>query len=205
MDVLKEKLKIAVRKFYVEDDSAAIHCIESIAASIGRATSMLNKEAETECAEAYVSGDFSAENLSQLLEYCKAMKMSYSYKPVLIMALLHAGDKNGCISIERAATYFQEYYSDRKAQGLPIEKRQCVFLRDDVTDKQIIANLLANPVKALVNSEYFAYDEDSQVFSFSPRNWSALDESGKAAITKICRQKLKDYYGDQFMWRDYCG
>lgn len=126
----------------------------------------------------------------------KTMRMSYSYKPILILALLHAGDRDGCISIENAAVYFREYYSNRKAQGLAIEKKQCIYLRDDVTDAQIIANLLSNPVKALIESGFFFYNEDSHVFSVSPDIWSKIDISNKAAITRICCQKLKDYYKD---------
>lgn len=123
-------------------------------------------------------------------------KVIYSYKPILILALLHYGDRDGCISIENAAVYFREYYSNRKAQGLAIEKKQCIYLRDDVTDAQIIANLLSNPVKALIESGFFFYNEDAHVFSVSPDIWSTIDISNKAAITRICRQKLKDYYKD---------
>lgn len=108
----------------------------------------------------------------------------------------HYGDRDGCISIENAAVYFREYYSNRKAQGLAIEKKQCIYLRDDVTDAQIIANLLSNPVKALIESGFFFYNEDAHVFSVSPDIWSTIDISNKAAITRICRQKLKDYYKD---------
>lgn len=136
------------------------------------------------------------EKLSRLLDYCKTMRMSYSYKPILILALLHYGDQDGCISIENAAVYFREYYSNRKAQGLAIEKKQCIYLRDDVTDAQIIANLLSNPVKTLIESGFFFYNEDSHVFSVSPDIWSTIDISNKAVITRICRQKLKDYYKD---------
>lgn len=196
VDILKDKLKVAVREFYVEGDSSAIHRIESIAAAIIRATLVLEKEDQTEQASRYVPSESSAEKLSHLLDYCKTMKMSYSYKPLLILALLHSGDKSGCISIEKAVTYFREYYSDRKAQGLPIEKKRCIYLRDDVTDKQIVANLLANPVKALVESGYFFYNEDSQVFSISPEIWNAIDRSSQATITSLCHQKLKDYYGN---------
>jgi|GEM_PF-5802644 len=81
-------------------------------------------------------------------------------------------------------------------EAAAIEKKQCIYLRDDVTDAQIIANLLSNPVKALIESGFFFYNEDSHVFSVSPDIWSTIDRSNKAAIMRICRQKLKDYYKD---------
>lgn len=43
VDELKEKLKTAVRAFYVEKDSSAIHLIESLAASIGQSTDISDK------------------------------------------------------------------------------------------------------------------------------------------------------------------
>lgn len=196
IDVLKDKLKLAVRDFYVEGNSSAIHRIESIASAIGRATSTSGKENEHTKSSRYSPTVSQVEKLSCLLDYCKTMRMSYSYKPILILALLHYGDRDGCISIENATVYFREYYSNRKAQGLAIEKKQCIYLRDDVTDAQIIANLLSNPVKALIESGFFFYNEDAHVFSVSPDIWSTIDISNKAAITRICRQKLKDYYKD---------
>lgn len=189
-------IKLAVRDFYVEGNSSAIHRIESIASAIGRATSTSGKENEHTKSSRYSPTVSQVEKLSRLLDYCKTMRMSYSYKPILILALLHYGDRDGCISIENAAVYFREYYSNRKAQGLAIEKKQCIYLRDDVTDAQIIANLLSNPVKALIESGFFFYNEDAHVFSVSPDIWSTIDISNKAAITRICRQKLKDYYKD---------
>lgn len=57
-------------------------------------------------------------------------------------------------------------------------------------------NLIANPVKALIESGYFFYNEKSQLFSVSPGLWGEIDSSGKSMITKICHQKLRDYYDD---------
>lgn len=196
VDVLKDKLKLAVKEFYVEGDASAIYRIENLAATIGRATSALEQKGQNAQGTNCPPVGPSPQKLSDLLDYCKTMKMSYSYKPVLILALLHSGAEDGSISIEQAATYFREYYFYRKTQGLPIEKKRCIYLRDDVTDNQIVANLIANPVKALTESGYFFYDEASHVFSVSPEIWEASDGSGKSMITEICRQRLKDYYED---------
>jgi len=196
IDELKDKLKLAVKDFYVEGNSSAIYRIESIAATIGRSTSALKKEEQNKQVIKCSSLEAPSKKLSDFLDYCKTMKMSYSYKPVLILALLHFGNESGRILIGQAATYFRGYYSDRKMRGLPIEKKRCIYLRDDVTDNQIVANLIANPVKALVESGYFFYDEASHVFSVSPEIWTVADSSSKSMITEICRQRLNDYYKD---------
>ena len=171
--------------------TAAIHHIESIAAAIGRATNISEKESQLP----YAPSETASDKRYMLLEYCRTMKMSYSHKPVLILALLHTG-KNGTVAIEKAAQYFYDFYEERRRQGLPAEKKRCIYLRDDVTQKQIMANLVSNPVKALCESDFFFFNEQSQVLSMSPEIWSILDRGSKAMLTRICRQRLKEYYAD---------
>ena len=191
IDELNEKLKTAIREYFVDSNIAAIYRIESLAEAIGRANDISEKKEH----KPYVAAVSSEDRRHLLIEYCKTMKMSYSYKPVLILALLHSG-KDGEISVEDAAKYFREYYSSRKAKGLPAEKKRCLYLRDDFTDGQIMANLINNPIKALCESGFFFFNESTHVLSLSPEIWSVLDRSNKAAITRVCRKKLCDYFGE---------
>ena len=191
VEALKEELKVAVRDFYVEKNNTAIHHIESIAAAISRAMDISEKSDP----HPYLPLETAKYKLSLLMEYCRTMKMSYSYKPVLILALLHTG-KNGSVSTESAAMYVRNFYASRKIQGLPVEKKRCIYLRDDITDAQIITNLINNPVKALCNSSFFFFNQQSQTFSLSPEIWEVLDKNSKAMLTRICRQRLKDYFSD---------
>ena len=191
IDRLKEQLKDAVRDYFVEKNDTAIHHIESIAAAIGRATDISEKSTNS----LYIPPETPKEKLSLLLEYCRTMKMSYSYKPVLIMALLHSS-KNGSIPVENLAKYFRDYYASRREQGLAAEKKRCIYLRDNVTDKQIVANLISNPIKALCESGFFSFNKQDQVFSLSPEIWPALDKTSKVKIIRICRQRLNEYYSD---------
>ena len=195
VDILRDKLKTAVREYYIGGDPSAIHRIESIASAIGKATSMPDAT-DSDRVETYAPSVSSAEKCDRLLKYCRTMRMSYSYKPLLILALLHSWKQDGSISIQNAAKYFRKFYSERKSHGLPAEKKKCIYLRDDFTLDQVIANLVANPVKALVASGYFFYNEDTRVFSVSPEIWSAMNRGKKASLTKICKQKLKEYYTD---------
>ena len=195
VDVLRDKLKTAVREYYIGGDPSAIHRIESIASAIGKATSV-SEATSSDNTGSYAPSVSSAEKCDQLLEYCRTMRMSYSYKPLLILALLHSGKQDGSISIQRAAEFFRKFYSERKLRGIPAEKKPCIYLRDDFTMVQVMDNLVANPVKALVASGYFFYNEEKQQFSISPEIWCAMKRGKKASMTKICKQKLKEYYSD---------
>lgn len=195
VDELKEQLKRSVRDFFVENDTSAIHRIESISAAIGRAVSIGNPTPASE--EPLYQPVISAQDsLNDLLEYCRTMKTSYSYKPVLILALLHAGNKDGILTVNKAAQYFRAYYNERRAKGFQAEKKKCIYQRVDITDQQIVGNIISNPVKALVESGFFFYNEADEVFSMSPEIWGAIDRKHKAALTRICNQKLKDYFND---------
>ena len=196
VDELKEQLKRSVRDFFVENDASAIHRIESISAAIGRAVSVGSNSTPASVEPLYQPAISAQDRLNDLLEYCRTMKMSYSYKPVLILALLHAADKNGVLTVSKAAQYFRAYYNDRRKKGLQAEKKKCIYQRVDITDQQIVGNVISNPVKVLVESGFFFYNEEHEVFSMSPEIWNALDRKNKAALTRICNQKLKDYFMD---------
>ena len=144
----------------------------------------------------YHPSETAAKKLASLIEYCSNMKMSYSYKPILILALLNAGDTSGNLSIENAVKYFRKYYNMRKKQGLCVEIKKCIYQNEEVTDKQIAANLIANPVRVLSDTEYFFYNPDTAIFSMSPEIWDVLDRKVKTQLVRICNQKLKTYYND---------
>jgi hypothetical protein len=111
-------------------------------------------------------------------------------------SILKDYNKNDKITVKDAAQYFRDYYAARRAKGFPAEKKRCIYLRDDVTEKQIIANLVSNPVKALCESGFFFFNERDQVLSVSPEIWMVLEKGNKSMLTRICRQRLKDYYSD---------
>lgn len=195
VDELKEKLKQSIREFFVENDLLAIHRIESISATIGRA--IFDTETQAPICEtnaAHQQAESYRIRLEELLEYCQTMKMSYSYKPVLILALLYVGDKNGELAIDEAARYFRSYYNKRRAKGLPVEKKNCIYQRSDITAQQIAGNVRANPVRALVESGFFSYDEEPDVFSLDPAIWDIIDREASEAIIQICHQRLDKYF-----------
>jgi len=196
MDELKEQLKQSVRDFFVKKDMSAIHRIESISTAIGRGVPVDGNHTSGPVKALYEPETSGQDRLAEFLEYCRTMKMSYSYKPVLILALLHAGDKNGVLTVNKAAQYFRTFYNERRSKGLQAEKKKCIYQKVDITDQQIEENIISNPVKVLVESGFFFYNEKDEVFSIAPDIWSVLDKKHKAMLTRICNQKLEEYFKD---------
>lgn len=61
------------------------------------------------------------------MDMIRKMDMSYSYKPVLIKAILRYADEKGRVRLEDIADYFRAYYEGRRAAGLVVRK-PTVFL-----------------------------------------------------------------------------
>lgn len=191
---MNAKLKDAIRDYYVNRNVSAIYQIESLASAISRAVS--KKVPEPEHLEAFIPSKSAASKMDELVDYCRTMKMSYSYKPLLILALLHSDCKDGKITIKEAAAYFRSFYEGRKNKGLPAEKKKCLYLHESFTDEQIMDNIISNPVKALTGTDFFYYDAETQNFYLSPVVFRELDRKRKMAITKACNQRLKEYFQD---------
>ena len=191
---LNSDLKAAIRAYFVDRQNNEIAHIAEIANDICGQLHISKKEYPVIQNEPEPQAMEINKDLKSLIEYCKTMHMSYSYKPVLILALLAYADESGNISIEKAARYFKAYYAVRKNNGLTVEKNKCIYLNDDVTDDEITANIIANPVRVLSATDYFTYDNKTGIFSLKNELYKALDAGIKGKICNICSKKLDAYY-----------
>jgi hypothetical protein len=201
VETLKSGLKKSIKDFYVGGNPEAILEIIELAKRIARSLNLdIRENGETintpTCSmeKGFIYVDDTYKN--QLFDYCKSMRMSYSYKPVLILAVLDAGN-NGLIFIDDAVSYFRQFYRQRRKQGLKIEKGNCIYQLPDISDESIAGNIVANPVKALSSSGYFQYDEAHTVFGFQPDLWNAFSKDDINLIRSICHTKLEKYYSSK--------
>jgi hypothetical protein len=197
VDDLKEQLKKSVRSFYIEKDESAILEIRKTAEAISEilnisVDNMKDKKGASETEKQACVMSISV--VDELAEYCRNMKMSYSYKPVLIMALINASDENWNIRISEAAEYFKGFYKKRRDKGLPVELKKCIYQDPKVTVEQITSNLIANPVKALVESGFFEYYPSTGIFSLRNDIKRQITKKKASEIHDICSQKLAQYY-----------
>lgn len=198
---LDEKLKKAIRRYYVEKEDTAILEIEQIAGEIANVRAVRKESDELvylrqtneENADEIKKGRKS--RIKDLLVYCKEMKMSYSYKPLLVLALLDS-EKPGRITIGDAAVFFKDYYDGRRKNGKIVEKKKCIYLNPEASTRSIEANIIANPVKALEESGFFVYNCEKRVFSLIPGLWAKMTPDERAALRLTCWNKLNEYYAE---------
>ena len=128
------------------------------------------------------------------IEMVEQMDMSYSYKPVLLKAILTCADGNGRVKISDIVSYFRAYYESRRNGGLVVEKANSIYAKGNFTDKDAERNILSNPFKRFEDMNMFRHTKTLGVIEVDPIVWKKLTDSEKQWIEKICDEKLDYYY-----------
>ena len=154
------------------------------------------KEASLECyAKEFgwtLIDDQNRKNL--FMEMFEEMDMSYSYKPVLLKAILQNADKQGRVKIDDLVAYFKAFYEDRRARGEVVEKQNSIFAKGNYTDKEAARNILSNPFKRFEDMNMMRHTKTIGIIEVEPTVWKRLTEEDKKHILKVCDLKLEQYY-----------
>lgn len=129
------------------------------------------------------------------LDMIRQMDMSYSYKPVLIKAILLYADDKGRIKLEDIVSYFRSYYEGRRAAGLVVEKKNSIFAKGGYTDKEAERNVLANPFKRFEDMQMLRHTKTLGIVQVDDAVWKRLTKEEKVEIARICDRKLAEYFG----------
>ena len=128
------------------------------------------------------------------MDTIRQMDMSYSYKPVLIKAILLYADEKGRIKLDDIVSYFRSYYEGRRASGLPVEKTNSIFAKGGYTDKEAERNILSNPFKRFEDMQMLRHTKTLGIVQVDEAVWKRLTEAEKEEIQAICDEKLSSYY-----------
>jgi len=122
------------------------------------------------------------------------MDMSYSYKPVLMLAMLACADNKGRMKLPDIVQFFHDFYADRRSRSQIVEKSNSLYCREDVTDKEIERNILMNPFKRFEDMQMMRHTKNLGIIEVDNSVWKRLTEEEKAEIRGICEEKLDKYY-----------
>ena len=128
------------------------------------------------------------------MEMIRQMDMSYSYKPVLIKAVLTHADSKGRVKLDDIVAYFRSYYEGRRNAGLTVEKPNSIFDKGGYTDKEAQRNILSNPFKRFQDMQMLRHTKTLGIIEVESTVWRNLTEEEKAEILEICEEKLEAYY-----------
>ena len=129
------------------------------------------------------------------MDMIRQMDMSYSYKPVLIKAVLKYADSRGRVKLEDIVNYFRDYYESRRSAGLTVEKSNSIFAKGGYTDKDAQRNILSNPFKRFEDMQMLRHTKTLGIIQVDESVWKRLTEEEKREIEDVCDEKLWEYYG----------
>ncbi|MCD8036878.1 MAG: DEAD/DEAH box helicase [Clostridiales bacterium] len=128
------------------------------------------------------------------MDMIREMDMSYSYKPVLIKAVMLYADDKGRVKLSDIVSYFRTYYEGRRKAGKIVEKKNSIFAKGGYTDKEAERNILSNPYKRFEDMQILRHTKTLGIIQVDESVWKRLTEDEKNEIAKICNEKLEKYY-----------
>lgn len=139
---------------------------------------------------------------NKFIKMIEQMDMSYSYKPVLIKAMFDHVDEKGKVRISDIVDCFMDFYEDRKAKGLPVEKANSIYCKDDYTRKQVERNIFSNPFKRFEDMKMMSRSKNLEFVEFNRYVFKRLTDGEVRWIVEHCDGKLEEYYGREVFKRD---
>jgi hypothetical protein len=131
----------------------------------------------------------------RFLEFVRAMDMALSYKPVMLLALLDTVDEEGRARASEVARCFQQFYRDRRAAGLVVERPGSRKVPVDELDETSAQRLMLDmPFEKFERRRFVRYDRDLAFVRFDPRLWRQLGPEDRGEIRSVCRQSIERYY-----------
>ena len=118
------------------------------------------------------------------MDMIRQMDMSYSYKPVLMKAIMLYADEKGRIKLDDIVAYFRSYYESRRAAGLPVEQKNSIFAKGGYTDKEAERNILSNPFKRFEDMQMLRHTKTLGIVQVDEAVWKQLSKEEKAEIEK---------------------
>lgn len=134
----------------------------------------------------------------KFIEMVRDMDMSYSYKPVLLKAMLKYADDEGKVCVDDIVDYFIEFYSNRKKNNLVVEKGNSIFCKETYDRKAIERNIFSNPFKRFEDMRFLKRCVDVEYVEFNRYIWRRLNSEEKDWIINWSDKKLDEYYKRNF-------
>ena len=128
------------------------------------------------------------------MDMVRKMRMSYSYKPIFLKALLQYANTDGTMSVWSLVSYFRQFFDNRRNANLVVEKQDSVYMDMQISDDDILCNILTYPFKRFADIGAVSYDKSSHEISINQPMWTSFSEDEKKEILDVCNRKLKEYF-----------
>lgn len=154
-----------------------------------------NRERVKEYCDKFGWTEITASNRKQLfVDFCKEMRLSYSYKPVFLISFLTCMNDKGEAKLNEIVDSFTAYYENRRERGLKPEKRKCIFTKGNYTAKDVQSLILSMPFRRFEDMGYMHHSKYIGVLQIDKSIMKNFDEEDMENILNYCYQALDRYW-----------
>ena len=154
-----------------------------------------NKERVKEYCQKFGWTEITASNRKQLfLDFCSEMQMSYSYKPVFLISFISNMNEMGEVFLADVVETFACYYEDRIKNGLPAEKKNCIFTKGGYTLKDVERLILSMPFKRFESMGYMRHSKYLGILQIEKSIMKTFDDDDISTILTYCTDALDKYW-----------
>ncbi len=134
---------------------------------------------------------------TMFMDMVKQMTMAYSYKPVFLLSMLDNMDETGSAKLEDVAADFARFYEDRKAKGLPPEKKTCIFTKGGYTPKDVERLILTMPFRRFEDMHAVHHAKQLGTIQFYKSLFNQMTGEDFSQIRESSKEALKRYFGEE--------
>ena len=120
----------------------------------------------------------------------------YSYKPVFLLSMLKNMDETGSAKLADVAADFAGFYEDRKAKGLPPEKKTCIFTKGGYTPRDVEQLILRMPFRRFEDMHAVHHAKQLGTIQFYKALFNQLTEDDFDQIRESSNEALRRYFGE---------
>lgn len=121
---------------------------------------------------------------------------SLSYKIVFLTCFMKRMNMIGEASIEDILTDYIQFYLNRIAQQLPVDKSSCPYNEKTLKDRKLIKNsMLTNPFEKFERKRFMYYAKDLGMIALHPVLFSQLTTDDIQSILIQMQEDEVNYYG----------
>ncbi len=156
------------------------------------------KDTVLRCAKAFGWTVITQENQKEIfMDMVSTMTMSYSYKPVFLLAFLDNMDEKGACVLADIVRDFTAFYENRVKRGLRAEKKNCLFTRDGYTPKDVEHLILSMPFRRFEDMHVMHHARQLGILQIYQSLFRQLTREDTDRIREDCHAALNRYFGDE--------
>ena len=124
------------------------------------------------------------------------MRVNYSYKPILLLAIMDSSNTNGEISMSETIDYYFDYYNQQGNKRGEYEKPNSTFVTKPLNRTTAKRTIITYPIRVLMAKGFIDYDKTSEIIKLVPGIWKCMDNAAKDYVRQKCNEILENYYTD---------